>query len=612
MLFLDVQKKKTSPSQTAPRRIFCVTEHAYQNLEIAENACAGRFTAAGVTLDLGSEINWLENPLPADEEWQIEWHKFYYGLDLAQGFRQTGDVKFLKTWEHLVRSWIRQVPVGFDSSDVLARRVQNWIYARQIFSESKNFRGLSDNLDREILTSIAGQIQYLCENLTPERNHRTLELYTLFIVALALPQLDRKGELLRFAMRELHRNLLTDIRPDGVHREHSTHYHATVLRSFLGARENARRFGLRFPAGFHERLIKMCEFALHFHRPDGEIPAISDSDTGGYQDLLKLAGEIFARQDFLYAATKGKRGFAPKKRSVDFHEGGYFTQRSGWGEGKTSFENERFLIFDCGKIGDGGHGHYDALSVEIAARGKPLIADIGRYTYAEDSDFNWRHYFKGTAAHNTVCIDGKDQTAYRRGKPKESVAQAHFIERVSQADMDVLCGKVESPNYEAVHTRRIFFVRDEYWLIADNLRGSKPHKYDLRFHLTPAAWNHFQLLATKNNAIVRTPDVALIFEKHRQPKIEPGWFAPQYGVKHRSPCVSVVAENTPSADFYTLVAPIGLEQTLPKFEVEKDGAKTIIEISGVGKNGLAKDFLTYRIAGENCVIEEFFRCEEKR
>lgn len=610
MLLLDVPEKKTTAAQITPREVFCVVEHAYRNLKIAENVCAGRFTAAGTTLDLGSDVNWLENPLPDDEEWQIEWHKFYYGLDLGHAYGKTGDEKFLQNWERLVRSHIHQVTVGLDSSDVTARRVQNWIYAWQIFARSKKFRGLSAGLDREIPASIAEQIRYLRENLTPERNHRTLELYTLFITALALPQLDRTGELLKLAMHELHQNLLADIRSDGVQREHSTHYHSTVLRSFLGARENARRFNLKFPAGHDERLIKACEFLMHMHRPDGEIPAISDSDTGSYLDLLRLAGELFGRQDFLYAATKGGRGGAPEKCHASFSDGGYFTQRSGWGGGReTSFENERFLIFDCGSLGDGGHGHYDALSVEIAANGKPLIVDNGRYTYAEDADFNWRHYFKGTAAHNTICVDGKDQTAYWRGKPKETVAQTYFIERVSQPGLDVLCGKVESPNYEAVHTRRIFFVQNEYWLIADYLRGSAAHRYDLRFHLTPAAWNHFINFKTEKNAVVRTPEVALIFEKKRAPRIEPGWFAPRYGVKQRAACVSVV-ENAISAEFYTLVAPCDIRRTLPEFCLQTHGERTSFEISKVGKNSRAKDVLTFRIAGENCVVEEFFRSEE--
>ena len=82
--------------------------------------------------------------------------------------------------------------------------------------------------------------------------------------------------------RELHDNLLTDFGPDGVHRERSTHYHMIALRSFVGARENCRRYGVELPRGFDERLSLACDFALHMQRPDGTIPALSDSDTGDY------------------------------------------------------------------------------------------------------------------------------------------------------------------------------------------------------------------------------------------------------------------------------------------------------------------------------------------
>src|SRR6185503_11072098 len=114
----------------------------------------------------------------------------------------------------------------------------------------------------QIVTSLSAQVSWLHQHLTAERNHRTLELYALFIAALAMPELDQDG-LLEFAIAELHRNLLTDVRSDGVHREQSTHYHMTALRSFLGARENALRFGVEFPASYDERLEKACEFLLH-------------------------------------------------------------------------------------------------------------------------------------------------------------------------------------------------------------------------------------------------------------------------------------------------------------------------------------------------------------
>jgi Heparinase II/III-like protein/Heparinase II/III N-terminus len=583
-------------TQITPRPVFCVIEHAYRNLALAEDVCAGRFTHAGITLELGTEPDWLTAGLSEDEEWRIEWSKFYYGLDLASAYAETGDSKFLRTWERLVQSWIRQVGIDSDPTDVIGRRIQNWIYAWNAFAAAPHFSGLSEGLDEEIAGSLAQQVEYLRHHLSAERNHRTLELYALFIAALALPEIADGNDLLSFSMEQLYENLLTDIRPDGVHREHSTHYHMLVLRSFLAARENARRFGLNFPKAYDARLERACQFAMHCHRPDGEIPALSDSDTGSYTDVLRLAASLLERPDFLYAATAGTEGVAPDQRYVSFPDGGYYVQRSGWGLGTTPFEQERFLIFDCGPLGDGGHGHYDLLSVEIGAGGNPLIVDPGRYTYAEETP-NLRRWFKGTAAHNTVCVDGLDQIPYRRGKPKLLLPEARFIDRWSAPGFDMLCGVAKSPSYEVIHTRRIFFVGDEYWIIYDRLRGNRPHRFNLRFHLSPAAWNHTTMLTREDTGMVLAPGFAMVFNPGNTMSIEPGWFAPQYGVKHPAPVVSVAAEGGSSTEFFTLVVPVKSADHIPTLKTCPDRADAsdaiCVEVSGVGPNRSATDHVVW-------------------
>ena len=332
------------PAQTRPRSVFCVIEHEHRDLRLAQEVSAGLFTHAGITLALGTRPDWLTAPFPHYEEWRIEWSKFYYGLDLAAAFSETGDGKFLNAWEDLVRTWIEQVPIDLDPSDVTGRRIQNWIYAWNRFASAPEFPGLTDDFVEQLLASLAAQVEHLRRNLAAERNHRTLELYALFIAALALPELDDRGELLAFSIAELHRNLLADIRADGVHREHSTHYHMIVLRSFLAARINGQLFGLNFPVDYDQRLGRACEFAMHAHRPDGTIPALSDSDSGSYLDILELAATIFLRADFLYVATRGEEGSPPDKKYAGFSSAGYFIQRSGWGEGAAAFADERFLI----------------------------------------------------------------------------------------------------------------------------------------------------------------------------------------------------------------------------------------------------------------------------
>jgi hypothetical protein len=567
----------------APRPVFCVIGHAYRDRGVADDACRGTFTFAGETVDLGPDPDWVGAALPADREWRIEWTKFYFGLDLAHAFHETGDARYLEAWQRLVAGYLRQVPPGEgidDTSDVAARRVQNWIYAWAAFAAAPAFGGLRAGFDHELLDGIADHAAYIRENLTAERNHRTLELYALLIVALALPELDRDGELRRFAMDELHANLMADIRPDGVHREQSTHYHCIVLRSFLGARENARRFGLAFPDGYDEHLARACEFAMHCHRPDGTIAALGDSDSGSYAELLELAADLLDREDLRWAATAGAAGEPPTRRYVSFGAGGYHLQRSGWGDRGRPFADERWLIFDCGPLGDGGHGHYDLLNVEIAADGRPLVLDPGRHTYDEQVP-NLRHWFKGTAAHNTVVVDGLDQTPYRRGKPRKgTIARGRLIERHGAPGLDVVVGEATSTAYDAVHTRRVAFVSDEYWVIEDRLAGRTPHRYDLRFHLAPDAEGRVTVERRDGSSVVRAPGVALVIVGDASPVVESGWTSPDYGIRHAAPVVSIVADGAADATFTTLVLPLPDGAAVPDVALRSCEEATALEVTG--------------------------------
>jgi uncharacterized heparinase superfamily protein len=495
-----------------PRPVFCVNEHEHRDRALADAVASGVFTFAGETRELTTEPDWLHADLPDDEEWRIDWVKFYYGLDLADAYRATGDHKYLAAFEQLVASFIVQVPAGHDDSEVTARRIVNWIYAWQRLPEVM--------IGAEIAESLAEQARHVHAHLSPERNHRTLELYSLLIASLALPEIG----LLDFAAEQLHANLLSDFGPDGVHRERSTHYHLIALRSFVGMRENCRRFNVGLPRTFDERLARACEFARDCRRPDGTIPAISDADTGDYTELLTLAARLLARDDLLHSQAN------------DYADGGYFIQRT----------RDRFLIFDCGPLGDGGHGHYDALSIEAWVGDDALVLDPGRFTYAEGEP-NLRHWFRGTAAHNTVCVDGQDQTPYARSRSSLPSAEATFLGRCTGDGLDVLCGEVRSPVYEAVHRRRVIFVDGTYWIVEDRLTGTRRHRFDLRFHLAPGRARVFGGGAVGHG-------VGLAIDGARGIALEDGWISPRYGYREAAPVVSAVAVGE-SARFVTLLAP---------------------------------------------------------
>jgi len=571
-----------------PRSVVCVVTEQHTDRSVAEDVCAGRFTQGGVTLALGLDPDWQHAGLADDSEWAIEWSKFYWGLDLAHAFHATAEPRFLDVWERLVLSWIARVPVGSDPSHVAARRIQNWLYAWDVFASVPAFRGLSPGVVPRLVASLGAQVQDLRGRLTPERNHRTLELYALFVAALALPGLDPDGALLAFATAALSENLLTDVLPDGVHRERSTHYHMIALRTYVGVRENARRFGIVLPDGYEERLTRACEFALHCHQPDGGIPALSDADGGSYLDLLARAADFLQRPDHLWVATAGARGVPPAAENASFPTGGYFIQRSGWGTLRP-YREECHLVFDCGPLGDGGHGHYDALSVTIAAGALSLLVDPGRYTYSEAGD-NWRRWFRSTAAHNTVCVDGLDQTPYDRSKPRGAVARAAFLGRRRAPGLDVLHGEVRSPCYEAVHRRRVIFVAHEYWIIEDELHGERPHRFDLRFHLAPDPDGRTEL----GHAFVRAPGLGLVLASPHVPRIEAGWVSPTYGVKEPAPVVSVAVEDVTAVTFVTLVVPLAPDGLVPTLEVQRADGATVAVVHGTGPDGRGWDAVGWR------------------
>jgi Heparinase II/III-like protein/Heparinase II/III N-terminus len=541
----------TIPAQ-APRPVLCVIESGHRDLAVAEDALAGRYTHAGVTLGLGRSPDWVSAGLDHDEEWRIEWVKLYEGLDLAHAYTVTGEQDFLAAWEDLVGSFCEQVPVGHDSSDISARRVQNWLYAWARFAGAPAFTGLRPGLAEVLTSRIAADAAHLAAHLTPERNHRTLELYTLLLVALTL---DTGGCPAEAVLDLLADNAATDVWDDGVHRECSSDYHLIVLRSLVGAVANARESGLPVPASLVDAARRASDVALHLQRPDGLTPALSDGDQGDYRDLLALSAEVLDRPDLAWAASAGTVGRPPRERAVSFPTGGYHIQRSGWGEGTRAYAEERFAVLDCGPLGDGGHGHYDQLSVELAGGGRSLVVDPGRYTYAEDHE-GWRRHFKGTAAHNTVTVDGLDQTPYRRGKPRGPVSTARLLARRTAPGLDVLRGEVCSPVYDAVHIRTLALVDDDYWLVHDRLRAGTRHRYEARWHLTPEAMDRTIVEYGADQVTVTAPGVALAVPRWcGDVTLERGWVSPTYGVKLPAPVVVVTVIDQADADILTAVVP---------------------------------------------------------
>ena len=133
------------------------------------------------------------------------------------------------------------------------------------------------------------------------------------------------------------------------------------------------------------------------------------------------AAELLDRPDLLWAASGGGDGVR-RRPSPDGDASRSAATSCSAAAGATTvraYADERFMLMDCGPLGDGGHGHYDQLSVELDGPG-PLAGRRPRAATPTPTTTRLATWFKGTAAHNTVTVDGLDQTPYRHGASRRT------------------------------------------------------------------------------------------------------------------------------------------------------------------------------------------------
>ncbi len=538
---------------------FPVIDEAETSRKKIDNILLNRFEFNHESYCLPEAFDWSDNPSP-DIEWLIMFNKFYYSVGLGMAFHETKDPRYLQKWIDLTASWINTVSLGFLSSDVAGRRIQNWIYAHYYFVTLNPTLQLPPIFYMQFLKSLNDQVMYLADHLTPSRNHRTLELYAILLAAIVFPELNRADMLLAFAKQELLKNIQTDILTDGVHCELSTDYHHIVLKNYLNIRKLASLNQIVMPEEMDQQILKALGFSLYVHKPDGFIPSLSDGDVGSFLDLLKEGYELYGSEEMLYVASKGQLGHPPSERSKMFSESGYVVLRSGWGNGNEAYEDDRYLVFDCGPLGAGNHGHLDCLSFEMAAYGQSLIVDPGRYTYDESGEINWRVRFRGTAYHNTVLVDQKNQTHYAFHKKKFKIKGTepdHEIKTfISGEGFDFIHGIARSHEYDAVHERKIFFACSEYWILSDLLRAEQAHDYDRLFHLSDQAYGKVSVRHDQDTLLVNAPH--LVMAQAHVPGVdlflEEGYISPTYGVKLPAPVLHC-ASHAVNAAYHTILYP---------------------------------------------------------
>jgi hypothetical protein len=173
---------------------------------------------------------------------------------------------------------------------------------------------------------------------------------------------------------------------------------------------------------------------------------------------------------------------APTPRQ--FPAGGYYFLGDRFDE-----PDEIRLLVDAGPLGYlsiAAHGHADCLSLLLSVAGKELLVDPGTYCYHTQRE--WRDYFRGTAAHNTVRIDGMDQSQIAGAFLWADKAKSEVEELRSAPTSDSLRAKHFGYSRLAdpvTHVREVLFDKTARTIdIVDEIRCNGAHRVERFWHFS--------------------------------------------------------------------------------------------------------------------------------
>ena len=434
--------------------------------------------------DFGPDIDWSADPNHY-REWTYAINRFYHWRTLAEAYWETGDEKYAAQFAAQLVDWARKNPVPLFSSgngsytwrtiECGIRQSTTWPDSLYRVLGSKSF---TPDIAATLTRSMVEHARHLMKWPSPGSNWITMEANGLGTIGILLPELKEAAEWRRTAIDRLYRELDAQVYPDGAQIELTTGYHQVSLRNFLALARTAKLNDVPLPTDYVAKLKRMFLYNLYVMMPDRRTPALNDGGMGSVLRSMHTAFELYGDPVFEWAATRGARGTPPDHTSHHFAYAGQMVQRSGW-------EPEaRYLLLDAGPFGF-GHQHEDKLSIVVHALGKLHVVDPGNYHYDASP---WRRYTIDTPAHNTILVDGQPQR--RRGRRrsdyvvKEPLATNAWLtsDRLDYAAGQYDQGYGPGRKLKIVHRREVVFVKPDYWLVVDTLKGEGTHLYESLFH----------------------------------------------------------------------------------------------------------------------------------
>lgn len=502
----------------------------------ADEICQHRFRLLGYeNLDYGAQIDWHLDRVhgkraPLDPWFKIPFldftavgdHKVTWELNRHQHLvtlakaalltkEKTKDDKYVRELIAQWRSWIRANPyplgINWGSSLEVAFRSLSWIWVDHLLAGNPavaEFRA-------ELLPALAFHGRYIERYLSTyfsPNTHLLGEALALFFIGTLYPQMPHAASWRDEGWKVLVQEAGRQVRSDGVYFEQSLYYHVYALDFFLHARLLAERNEIKIPSVFDEVVQRMLNVVEALAQA-GIAEGFGDDDGGRLfnprrnrtehmTDPLALGALAYGRSDLagarltedsiwlfgeraLSLSKKVEPGKARAPKPASFPNGGLYIL--------TSTEPyPQAMMIDAGPQGIGrcGHGHADALSLRLSMNGSRWLVDSGSGVYIS-SDPAERNAFRGTAAHNTMRIDGMDQAVPDEPFSWSGVPTTRVENWITGKTFAYFSGGHDGYQRLAdpvTHQRSVLRVNGDggIWLVRDIALGGAEHDLELNWH----------------------------------------------------------------------------------------------------------------------------------
>ncbi|WP_221359668.1 heparinase II/III family protein [Streptomyces beigongshangae] len=521
--------------------------------------------------------------------WEPSRHQ--YLTVLAAAYAVTGNERYAERVAAHLRSWWAANPplrgVHWTSGIELGIRLLSWVWVRRLLDGWPGAPALFED-DPVALDQIWHHQRWLAafpSRGSSANNHAVAEAAGQLAAACAFGWFPASARWRADALRSLDRRLRTNTFGSGLNRELATEYHGLVLELGLAAVAEADAAGVPVPPSARLVLLRMTDALAAVVDDRLRPPRQGDADDGHglvvdgtgsdrWASLLATGDAVFGRLPWWPAVTgtdvrtpllaallrpyprdpgdsRAPRDprevtapavVRPASRPDHFADAGLTVLRGPDG-----------IWCRCdggphGFLSIAAHAHADALSVEVRHDGVDVLADPGTFCYHGQPE--WRRYFRSTLGHNTLELDGGDQSV--SGGP--FLWTRHARSRVLAADgCDASGGGTarwcaEHDGYRgSVHRRRVELTAARRELrVVDEVRGPR-RAARLAFHLGPAvtadlAGNRAVLTWTRDgrgrSAVLDLPG-QLDWRAHRGESDPPlGWYSPGFG--RREPATALV------------------------------------------------------------------------